>query len=367
MAFKKTLLLVVGVLAIVFFANAQELKFPSLDKSSMDAAHYPRESAYLNYLDDDTKKEKRRQIKVLYSKPRKNDREIFGKLVPYGKEWRLGANEALEVSFFQNVEIGGTFIPAGTYTMFADVYPDHWTIKISTERFIAGTANRDVSQDVVHVDVPVSNVAESREAYTIGFQRVDDESCNMVFEWDHTRATLPISFNPAYLDDDNASPMDLAQYPNDSRFRNFLKKEELDANEPKVRVVYSRPQKKGRTIFGDLLKYGELWRVGANETTEITFFQDVNVGGTDIKAGTYGLTARVHKDKWDFIIHTNIPSWGHYNHDDSKNVATFSATTEKTPSTVEALSILFDKKDDKNVHLIVAWDDRMARLPIMMK
>ncbi len=346
--------------------SAQELKFPDLDKSPMDAATYPRQAAFKNYMTGDLA-DIQPKVKVLYCRPLKKDREIFGALEPYGKDWRLGANEATEVIFYTDVEVGGTFVSRGTYTMFAEIYPNNWIIKISTERFIGGANNRDVSKDVASINVPLSHLPDSRESFTIGFQKVDEDHCNMVFEWDRTRAVLPISFNPTYMAGDDKSPMDLVQYPNMSRLRNYVKEEDLAANEPKVRVVYSRPQKKGRKVFGELKEFGSTWRVGANETTEITFFEDVKVGDTDVKAGKYGVMAVVNEKSWDIIIHKNIPSWGTYNHDEKSNVAKLTVSTEKTPKTIEALSILFDKKDDKNIHLIIAWDDTMVRVPIGLK
>ncbi|MEN0005814.1 MAG: DUF2911 domain-containing protein [Bacteroidota bacterium] len=368
MDFKRTILLAFGLCLMATLLPAQDIKFPSMDKSPMDAAHYPRQSAYLNYMPEDQLAELQPKIKVLYSRPQKKDREVFGALVPYGKEWRLGANESTEVRFYQAVEIGGVMVPPGAYTMFADVSPSHWTVKISKERFIAGNSNRDASKDVVHVAIPVTTEAESTEAFTIGFQRVDDDACNMVFKWDRTKAVLPISFNPTFMDSElNASPMDLAAYPANSRTRNFVKEEEFEASAPKIRVVYSRPQMKGRKIFGELLKYGELWRAGANETTEVTFFQDVMINGKEVKAGTYGLTLKVHDGKWDFIVHTNLPSWGFYNHDDSKNVVVQTSPTAKTKETLEAMAVTFEKVDDKNVNLILGWEDTMAKLPIQMK
>ncbi|MEL7162718.1 MAG: DUF2911 domain-containing protein, partial [Bacteroidota bacterium] len=202
-----------------------------------------------------------------------------------------------------------------------------------------------------------------RESFTIGFQKVDDNNVNMVFEWDDTRASLPISLNPPMLDGENASPMDLVQYPNRSRLRNFVEEKDLEANEPQVRVVYSRPQMKGRKIFGELLPYGKMWRVGANETTLVTFFEPVTVGGTDLAPGTYGLFADVKEGEWDFILHKNTQSWGDANHDPKDNVVTVTAKTEKTPSTLEALSMAFVEKDGM-LHLVVGWEDTMARLPI---
>lgn len=345
--------------------NAQELEFPGLDASPMDAAHYPADAAFRNYLSEDAPN-RDLKIKVLYSRPNKKERAIFGALVPYGQDWRLGANEATEVTFYQAVGIDGQTIPAGTYTMFAQVYPEHWIIKISTERFIAGTANRDISQDIASVIVPTTTVANVREAFTIGFQKVDEGKANMVFEWDQTRAVLPINLNPVNLAGPDASPMDLVMYPASSRLRNYQDPEDFEASAPKIRVVYSRPQMKGRKVFGGLLKYGEMWRAGANETTEVTFFQDVTIGGKVVKKGKYGLFAKVNEDSWDFVLHTNIPSWGNPNHDESTNVVTVSAKTEKTPKSVETLSVLLVEKGEKEVHLVVGWENTMARLPITL-
>ncbi len=364
---KSTILLIAMVFISSLAATGQELKFPAMDKSPMDAATYPRNAAWRNYLQGEDKNTPLK-VRVRYCRPKKNEREIFGKLVPYGELWRLGANEATEVFFAAPVEIGGTFINAGYYTMFAEVFPSYWNIIISSETNIAGTANRDESKDLVSVKVPVTNVSESRESFTIGFQRIDDESCNMVFEWDRTRTSLPISFNPIYLSGDDASPMDLVQYPSNSRFLNFIESEdERAAATPKIRVVYSRPQKKDRVIFGDLVKYGEPWRIGANETTEITFYGDVKVGDKEVKSGRYGMMAVPNADKWDIVIHKNIPSWGPFGHDDENNVATISVPVQKTPSTVEELSILLEKKNDSSAEMIIAWDNSMVRVPVVFK
>ncbi|MDG2449440.1 MAG: DUF2911 domain-containing protein [Saprospiraceae bacterium] len=345
---------------------AQEIEFPVLDKSPMDAAHYPRSSAFANYLDADDPN-KAQKIKVLYSKPYKNERTVFGELQKFGEEWRLGANEGTEITFYQNVEIGGTTINRGTYGMFADLYADHWVVKFSSQRHTAGTANRDKSKDVAHVVVMTSTTKDVREQFTIGFQKVDEGNVNMIMEWDRTKVVLPINLNAPSMDGEDASPMDLAAYPSRSRFQNFLKPEEVEANQPQIRVLYSRPQMKGRKIFGELLKYGEMWRVGANQTTTITFFNDVTIGGKDLKAGTYGLFAKVNEKDWEFIIHKNTQSWGNANHDEADNIVSVKAMTAKTSKSLEALSITFDKKSDKQVDIVIGWEDTMASLPVTMK
>lgn len=364
MCFRKSLTLFCS-LFILTAAFGQAMEFPPMDASPLDAAHYPNSSAFNNYMEGADKKPL--QIKVLYSRPKMKGREIFGSLVPYGEEWRLGANEATEVRFNQAVEIGGTVLSPGYYTLFAEVYPNHWIMKISQERYIAGTSNRDLKMDVAAVSIPVMRVADSRESFTIGFKEIDEYTCHMIFAWDNLQAAMPISFNVTNIASDDTSPMDLAQYPRNSRTRNFVEKDQLDESMPKVRVVYSRPQMKGREIFGSLIKYGQPWRLGANETTEITFFDDVAIGGEKVKKGTYGMMVVPNEDEWKFIIHNNIPSWGTPNHDDATNVASFSVPTEKAPEKLENLSILFKEIDkNKKVHLIVAWDETMVQVPIEM-
>ena len=362
MSFKKSLILFCLAIFMVTDISAQDLKFPELDKSPMDAVHYPRRAAFKNYLSENDP-DRTQKIKVLYCRPNKNGRAIFGGLVPYGQTWRLGANEATEVTFMTPVEIGGTFISSGTYMMNADIYQNQWIIRISEERFVAGTSNLDASKIIASATAAVSATSKTREEFTIGFQKMDEGNVNMVFEWDNTRATMPINLNPVLLSGADKSPMDLVQYPVNSRFQNFREPKE----DPVVRVVYSRPQKNGRNVWGDLKKVGEMWRVGANETTEVTFFQDVTIGDTKVRKGKYGLFAKINEGSWDLILHTNVQSWGHPNHDDKDNVATVSAKTMKTPNTVESMTILLEKNGEGQIDLIVAWDDLMAKMPISLK
>jgi len=358
-----TVLFIFGCSLVI---SAQELKFPELDKSPMDAAYYPSESAYKNYLDANDP-DRNQKIKVLYCRPSLKGREILGVIEPYGKDWRMGANEATEVTFYQDVEIAGTTIASGTYTMFAEIYPTQWIFKISTERFIGGVDNRDTKQDILSVAVPTTTLMNPRETLTIGFQKVSESKVDMIVEWERTRAKLPINLNAPVLAELDNSPMDLVQYPNMSRLRNFVKPEELAANEPKVRVVYSRPQMKGRKIFGELLKVGEVWRAGANETTEITLFKEATIGGVKLRPGKYGLFVKLNATTWDFIIHKNVQSWGNANHNDKDNVVTVPVKPESTPTIVENMTILLNDNAKGQLELILAWENTMARLPISMK
>ena len=163
----------------------------------------------------------------------------------------------------------------------------------------------------------------------------------------------------------DGSPMDASYYPPRAQFRNFAETEaERKAGEPKIRVIYSRPQVKGRDIFGGLQKYGEMWRIGANEATEILFFQDVTVGETKIKAGRYTIYAMVNESSWDIHFSTDLDTWGQYRFDPAKSgVAKITVPTQKTASTVEYMSILF-QDGETGADMIIGWDDTMVSVPI---
>jgi len=81
-------------------------------------------------------------------------------------------------------------------------------------------------------------------------------------------------------------------------------------NSPLARIIYSRPKKKNRVIFGDLVPYGKVWRTGANEATEITFYEDVLFNSEKVKAGTYTLYTIPRKENWVVIINKVINTWG---------------------------------------------------------
>ena len=344
--------------------NAQkDSKWTEMDKSPLDMVYYPANSAWRNYLtgEDRTKSP---QMRIVYSRPYKKDREIFGSLVPYGKEWRLGANEATELTLYNAVDMGGTTVPRGTYTLSAVPQQDHWMIHVSSQANIWGSDKRDVEQTVAKVKVMTETIPESNENLTMTFQRIDDEMAHLVMEWDNTRARLPIGMNPVIMGQVDKSPMDRVHYPSNSAFQNYLSEEELAEADPKVRVTYGRPQKKGRKVFGELLEYGKVWRVGANEATEVTFYSNVTINGQNLRRGTYNLYAMVNETSWDFIFSSDRPSWGAANRDESKDVLTYTATVEKDTEDLEALNIIFEEKAGGSVDLLVAWEKTRARIPI---
>ncbi|MDW3194169.1 MAG: DUF2911 domain-containing protein [Cytophagales bacterium] len=164
----------------------------------------------------------------------------------------------------------------------------------------------------------------------------------------------------------DGSPMDAAYYPPRAAFRYFAETDaEKKAGEPVMRVLYSRPQKKGRDIFGGLEKFGTWWRIGANEATELLLLKDVTVNGTKLAAGRYSVHAKIEKDAWEIHFSTELDSWGSYNFRNdpsSTSVASISVKTQATAETVESLGIFFEKSD-AGADMVIGWDNTMVRVP----
>ncbi|MBK7290207.1 MAG: DUF2911 domain-containing protein [Chitinophagaceae bacterium] len=157
------------------------------------------------------------------------------------------------------------------------------------------------------------------------------------------------------------SPMDMAYYPVNYP---VLKIQDKLTEPLAARVIYSRPQKAGRTIFGSLVKYGEVWRLGANEATEIEFFKSVKIGGKKINKGRYTLYALVNENTWTIIVNKETDTWGSFKYDKAKDVVRKEVTVEKTDMSIESLSMLFEKATG-GYNLIVAWDNVKVALPII--
>lgn len=131
---------------------------------------------------------------------------------------------------------------------------------------------------------------------------------------------------------------------------------------PKIKVLYGRPKKNGREIFGSVIPFGKIWRVGANEATEVVFYNDVVFGQAEVKAGTYVLYAIPDKNEWTLILSSNTDVWGTYEYEEKYDVARLTAKVTKAEF-LEAFSIGFKDKG-KHVNMILAWDTTRITAPI---
>jgi len=124
-----------------------------------------------------------------------------------------------------------------------------------------------------------------------------------------------------------------------------------------ITVEYSRPGVKGRTIFGGLLPWGDLWRTGANENTTITFSEKVNIGDQELKAGTYALYTVPNPDEWDIIFYTDSDNWGTpEKYDAAKEAVRFKVKPQELPFTVETFLIDVGSLRNNSCNISLIWE-----------
>lgn len=131
-----------------------------------------------------------------------------------------------------------------------------------------------------------------------------------------------------------------------------------------VEVEYSRPNRRDRVIFGDLVSYDKMWRTGANKNVIVTT-DDILVFGTDtLKAGSYALFTKPGKESWTLYFYTDTENWGTpENWDDAKVALQTSAKSAKTSGMVESFTIGFDDVETDGANLVLSWEQTMVSVP----
>ena len=177
---------------------------------------------------------------------------------------------------------------------------------------------------------------------------------------------LPVSVHDSSIFSLDKSPMDISYFPED-----YPKQKMITPNmaNPVVRVIYSRPQKKGRLIFADssakenaIQFYNQEWRLGANEATEIEFFKPVTINREKILPGRYIIYCIPYADKWKLIINGNLYSWG-LHIDKTQDIAEIELPLIKNNVQIEYFTLLF-QNSAYGCDLVMAWGDIKVVLPI---
>ncbi|MBK8505377.1 MAG: DUF2911 domain-containing protein [Saprospiraceae bacterium] len=178
----KRILIGVGILAIIFFVGSRILINQTKKASPEDL---------VEYIDGDKK------IEVFYCQPGKRDRQIFGGLVPYGKVWRTGANEASTFEVSQDINVGGKKLPAGKYTLWTIPNPDQWTVIFNKKMYGWGVnfseeALREPEQDALTIQVPVEKTTSVTELFTIEIDT--NRTLGMSLAWDDIIVRVPLAW-----------------------------------------------------------------------------------------------------------------------------------------------------------------------------
>jgi len=130
-----------------------------------------------------------------------------------------------------------------------------------------------------------------------------------------------------------------------------------------LKVVYSSPRKRDRRIFGALVPFGEVWRTGANEATEITATRDVLLAGHLVPAGTYAIFTVPQPDTWTIILNGVLGQWGKYEYDPAEDVLRFDVETVDQGRMYEAFTIEFEDETG-DVSLVLSWDRVSVTIPV---
>ncbi len=178
-----------ATIAMILLGNTSFAQdFAEIDKSPMDMAYYPNNFAH------DRKPGAKALIRVTYSRPSKNGRQIFGQVVPFHKVWRTGANEADEIKFYQDVELNGKSVKAGIYSLFTIPDEQEWDIILSSDLDYWGAYSYDDKNDVIRIKGPSKQLMTPVENFTIQFENKGANEGIMKLAWDKTVVEVPFKF-----------------------------------------------------------------------------------------------------------------------------------------------------------------------------
>ncbi|PJR04187.1 DUF2911 domain-containing protein [Avrilella dinanensis] len=130
-----------------------------------------------------------------------------------------------------------------------------------------------------------------------------------------------------------------------------------------IELEYARPGVKGRTVFGDMIPYGQIWRTGANENTKISFSDDVIIGGNHLPKGEYALYTIPEKDSWTVIFYSDTKSWGVPQNWDDKKIALKAGAKLSPTDFTEYLTIAVNPIDNNSGELVISWEKTKATVP----
>jgi len=131
-----------------------------------------------------------------------------------------------------------------------------------------------------------------------------------------------------------------------------------------IELTYSRPNAKGRKIFGELVPYNKLWRTGANGATKIVFTDAVELGGKKIDTGTYVLYTIPGVDSWEVILNKGLKNWGIDGYKETEDVIRFRAEPTKTKGKLETFTMQFANIKPESCELQLLWEKTMVTIPI---
>lgn len=173
---KKTYCILFALLMLNLASSAQALRLPTASTTQSVQQDFGLSS-----------------IKLTYSRPNVKGRKIFGTLIPFGQVWRTGANAPSKLTFGEDVMVEGKLVPAGEYALYSIPGKDEWTIILSKNTKLWGAMGYQESDDLLRVKVKPLALNNSVESFSIGFEKVMANSCEMQLIWDKTLVPVKIT------------------------------------------------------------------------------------------------------------------------------------------------------------------------------
>lgn len=286
-------------------------------------------------------------ISVNYGRPSMRGRKIMGGLVPWNQVWRTGANQATHLKTNYDMIIGGVPLPRGRYTLWSLPSPTGWKFIINKQTGQWGT-NYDERQDYARFDAVVEHLATPVETLTVAFDATGKTNGKLKLMWENTLVWTPFEKS------DNIRPVS----PLDST--------EVFLNNYKVKVTYSKPFMRGRTIWGVVVPMDSIWRTGANAATVLRTETATVIGGVEVPAGTYTLYSRPKTKGFELIISKKAP--GEANYDPAQDFAHIQMAVKQLDKPVDPFRISFEQTSQKDLaYLKFAWGDREYAVDVKVK
>lgn len=277
-------------------------------------------------------------VSISYSRPSMRGRVIMGDLIPWGRVWRTGANQATHLRTTFDMVLGGMPVPRGTYTVWTIPGKKGWTMILNKQTGQWGT-QYDERQDLARFPVAMRHIAAQVDTFSISIERGKGVSGSIVLRWENTRISVPFE-RRTHLP---------TLSPTDSSFARL--------GGARLAIRYGRPAVRGRTIWGVVVPWDSVWRTGANLSTAFTTSTDIRIGGTRIPKGSYTLYSIPSQDRFTLIISTRAP--GTLPEYDSRlDLVRIPMTGGLTQKTLDRLTIWFDARHGEAVRLNLGWSNR---------
>ncbi len=277
-------------------------------------------------------------IAISYSRPSMRGRVIMGDLVPWGRVWRTGANQATHLRTTFDMILGGVPVPRGTYTLWTIPGQKGWTMVLNKQTGQWGT-QYDERQDLARFPVAVRRITAPVDTFTISIERSKGIAGSIILRWENTRVSVPFERSPRLP----------ALSPPDSALARLAG--------GRLAVRYGRPAVRGRSIWGVVVPWDSVWRTGANLATAFEVGTDIRMGGTRVPRGSYTLYSLPSPDSLVLIISKRAPG-GLPEYDSRFDLARISMKAVPTRSFIDRLTIGFTSRHGEAVNMNLGWADR---------